>query len=120
MNVFQQEIYEILELVYSNGENFIETYSFKIAFYEPKKKNKFQSNWRETIVKNLYEKFIQRLEVIIFDKLKERRCSLLNLQLNKLRSLYMEIITILDLDEKYSITYDNEKILCSVVEKTKL
>ena len=113
MNRFQKEIYEIAELLFSNGKRIVETDSFILEVYKSEK-IRLGPSWRKEIAKFLSEDQSFRFNMDVMDKVSNRTFNLLDLHPFKLRTLYMELLLIMDLDEKYQVDYSPDKILCSV------
>ena len=113
MNRFQKEIYEIAELLFSNEKRIVETDSFILEIYKSDK-IRLGPSWRKEIAKYLSEDQSFSFNMDVMDKLSNRTFNLLDLNTIKLRTLYMELLLIMDLDEKYQVDYSPDKILCSV------
>ena len=113
MDSFQDEILRITNLLISNGERLLETESFILEFYRSKKTSS-ELHWRKKIAEFLAEGHSYGCSLEILDKKSNITLTLFQLNPLKLRNLYMELITSLDLNEQYKVVNSNEHILCSV------
>ena len=113
MDRFQDEIHKIADLLFSNGERILETESFILEFYKSKPSSSVL-NWRKIIAEFLVEDHSYVCNIDILDKKSNITLALIQLNPLKLRTLYMELLTLLDLNEQYAVIYSDKHILCSV------
>jgi hypothetical protein len=113
MGSFQDEILDIACLLYSNGERILETESFILEFYKMKTSNS-DVNWRKKLASFLEEEYSNGCSLDILDKRSNAIKKLYQLKPVILRTLYMEILTSLDLNKNYQVFNSDEHILCSV------
>ncbi len=114
MDRLQDEIHNIVNLLFSNGERILETDSFILEFYKSKPSSSVL-NWRKQIAEFLAEDHSIGCNIDILDKRSNMTLTLIQLNPLKLRNLYMELLTSLDLNEQYIVEHSDEYILCSVV-----
>ncbi len=113
MDRFQNEILEIVGLLYSNGERILETETFILEFYKLKTSND-DANWRKKLAAFLEEGNSYGCSLIILDKKSNLTKRLSQLNPLCLRNLYMELLASLDLNEHYLVFNSDDHILCSV------
>jgi len=113
MNTFHSEIYKIADFLYLFGERLLETESFILEFTK-RRTNQNIEDWREKIAEFLEEDNERNCNVDVLDKRTNLALALNKINPIKLRTLYMEILAHLDLNEQFSIAQTDEPLIYSI------